>query len=668
MKKLFFLTASLLILCNTAFSQRVTNYILTSPDGQLKANISSGNSLTYDLTFMGKKILNASPLSMKLQSGEVLGQGKVTKTVSNKTDEQIQSPFYRASSVRNQYNGLTLKMKNCDVEFRAFNDGIAYRFICHLKKPYNVEKEQVEYHFPKDAVANVPYADIQTSQSTESRYRTAFESTYTTAGLSKLDTALFAFLPLSVDIDGVKVCISESHVESFPGLFLNYCGNNTLRGIHATYPKTEAHKVGYNNIQARATAHEPFEAKCQGERSFPWRMAIVGSDDKTIAQSNMTYLLAAPGRVKDISWIKPGLVAWDWWSNWDLEGVDFKAGINNDTYKYYIDFAQKFHIPYILLDEGWSKHDTDLVHTVADIDLPMLINYGKERGVGLLLWMGWDPLIEQMDEVCKRYSEMGIKGIKVDFMNRDDQKVMEFDWKLAATCAKYHLILDLHGNSKPAGLTRTYPNVLNVEGVFGMEQLKFGMGHDKKDDPFIDQVHYDCMIPFLRQVGGPLDYTPGAMRNASKSCFSSIYSGPMSQGTRCHQMALYVVFDAPLAMLCDAATNYLREAECTQFLSAIPTVWDETRVLDSKMGEYAVFARRKGNTWYVAAISDWTPRDLTVDLSFLKGNYQTEIFQDGVNAYRRATDYKRLTGKFSSDNKLSIHLESGGGYVCKLTK
>ena len=472
------------------------------------------------------------------------------------------------------------------------------------------------------------------------------------------------FLPLVVDAgEGVKVCITETHLENYPGLYLSSAkGGNQLTSVFAPYPK-KVEQGGHNQLQLLVTERENYIARVDGQRSFPWRIVIVTTEDKDLAASNLSYLLAAPSRVKDLSWIKPGKVAWEWWNDWNIEGVDFEAGINNDTYKAYIDFAASKGIEYVILDEGWAVNlKADLMQVVNEINLKELVDYAAQRNVGIILWAGYYAFERDMENVCRHYSEMGVKGFKVDFMDRDDQIMTDFNYRAAAMCAKYKLLLDLHGTSKPAGLNRTYPNVLNFEGVNGLEQLKWSPESH-------DQVKYDVMIPFIRQVAGPMDYTQGAMKNAVKDNYYPCYSEPMSQGTRCRQLALYVILESPINMLCDAPSNYMREPESTDFIAAIPTVWDETKVLDAKMGEYIITARRKGDVWYVGGITDWTSREMNIDLSFLpQGDYNVELFADGVNAHRKGTDYRKVTETLSSDKSLKIKMYPGGGFAAKIQK
>lgn len=639
-------------------------FTLVSPDGMLKTTITIGEQLTYDIVRNGKQILASSPISMTLDNGVVWGEKTSLSGSSTKSmDRMIPSPFYRANELRDCYNELILRFKkDWNVEFRAYNDGIAYRFVSRGKKPFNVVDERVGYCFPLDAVATVPYVKSGKDGDYDSQFFNSFENIYTTDQLSKLNKQRLMFLPLVVSLDeGVKVCITESDLENYPGLYLSTAeGENCLSGKHAPYPKRTV-QGGHNQLQMLVKERESYIAKVDQPRSFPWRIAIVTTSDKDLAASNLSYLLAAPSRVEDLSWIKPGKVAWEWWNAWNLDGVDFVTGVNNPTYKAYIDFASANGIEYVILDEGWAVNlKADLMQVVKDIDLKELVDYAASKNVGIILWAGYYAFERDMENVCRHYAAMGVKGFKVDFMDRDDQEMTAFNYRAAEMCAKYKMILDLHGTHKPAGLNRTYPNVLNFEGVNGLEQMKWSPAS-------LDQVKYDVMIPFIRQVSGPMDYTQGAMRNASKGNYYPCNSEPMSQGTRCRQLALYVVLESPFNMLCDSPGNYMRESESTEFIAEIPTVWDESIVLDGKMGEYIVTARRKGDVWYVGGITDWTARDIEVDCSFLGGKaYNATLLKDGVNAHRIGRDYKRETFPVKNSSKLKIHLAPGGGFALKI--
>lgn len=436
---------------------------------------------------------------------------------------------------------------------------------------------------------------------------------------------------------------------------------NGLKGVFAAYPEKVVPEV--RGLKGVVKSRKDYIARVDGETAFPWRVMIISEKDTELLDNDMVYKLATPARFSDFSWIKPGKVAWDWWNNWSLYGVNFRAGINTETYKYYIDFASKNGIEYVILDEGWSVPGAaDLMQVVPEIDLEEIIAHADKKNVGIILWAGFLAFDKDMERVCKHYSEMGVKGFKIDFMDRDDQVAVDFNHRAAAVGAKYKLLIDLHGTYKPTGLQRTYPNTINFEGVFGLEEVKWA-------EKGMDQVTYDVTFPFIRMIAGPVDYTQGAMMNANKENFRAVYTEPMSQGTRCRQLAEYVIFESPLNMLCDSPSNYEKEQECTSFIAGIPTVWDETLPLQAKIGEYIVTARRKGDVWYIGGLTNWEARDLEIDFSFLgAGAFKAEIFKDGINADLVAKDYQKENFQLSSDSKVKIHLAPGGGFVMKIVK
>lgn len=652
------------ILAATTFAQK--QFIVTSPDGRINATISLYDQLTYTITHDGQLVLDASPISLRLSDGEIWGENpRLAGSKKQNVSETIVSPFYRKNEIKDEYSELVLNFRGrWGIEFRVYNDGVAYRFVNNRRRPFNIAGEEVAYNFGKDVTAIVPYVAVGKDGDYESQFFNSFENTYTTDKISQLNKQRLMFLPLVADVgNGKKLLITEADLENYPGLYLtNAGGKNTLSGVFAPYPKA-SEQGGHNMLQFQVTQREDYIAKVEEQRTFPWRVAIISTSDKGLADSDMTYKLGAPSRVEDISWIKPGKVAWDWWNAWNVDGVDFTSGINNNTYKYYIDFAAKHGIEYVILDEGWAVNlQADLMQVVPEINLKELVAYGKKKNVGIVLWAGYHAFNRDMENICKHYANMGIKGFKVDFMDRDDQEMVQFNYQAAETCAKYKLFLDLHGMYKPAGLNRTYPNVLNFEGVHGLEQMKWSA-------PTVDQVTYDVMIPFIRQVAGPIDYTQGAMRNASKGNYFPVNSEPMSQGTRCRQLAMYVVFESPFNMLCDAPSNYMREPESLDFISNIPTVWDETITLDGKMGQYILTARRSGDTWYIGGLTNWDARDLDIDLSFLSGqNYNGILFRDGKNADRIGRDYKKETINLTGKKTLKVHLAPGGGFALKLER
>lgn len=665
MKRILSLLFIILAYCGIA--RGAESVTVSSPDGDIAAHINLNGNLSYSVDFKGKSVIRPSRLAISTADGTAAGTGAKARVADRRSaDTTVKSPFYRAESLKDKYNEVTVKVdKNWDVIFRIYDDGVAYRWVSKSKKPVTIKDETVEYRFAGDPCVAAPYVKKKKIKSFNQQFGNSFENVYTVDSMSSLDSRRLIFLPMVVEAaGGVKVLLSESALIAYPGLYLNKDKEDgVLKGVFAPYPK-KVKQGGHNNLQMLVTDREDYIARLDEARALPWRMAVISDRDTDLAASNMSYLLGEPSRVDDISWIKPGKVAWDWWNNWNLDGVDFVTGVNNDTYKAYIDFAAEKGIEYVILDEGWAVNgEADLMKVVDAIDLRQLVGYAAERGVGIILWAGFHAFDRDMENICRHYSEMGVKGFKVDFMDRDDQQMTAFNARAAEMCAKYHLVLDLHGTHKPAGINRTYPNVLNVEGVNGLEQVKWSKAPH-------DQVTYDVMIPFIRQAAGPMDYTQGAMRNASKGNYYPCNSEPMSQGTRCRQLALYMIFDSPLNMMCDTPSNYRRESECTDFIASVPTVWDETVVIDGRLGEYIVTARRSGDTWYIGGITDWNERDLEIDCSFLPDGvvYEADMFTDGINAARIGRDYRHEKGEVTGGGKLKIKMAPGGGFAARLTK
>ena len=636
----------------TAATAAPKDYTLSSPDGGLEVKITADDGISWSLYRDGACLLTPSRISMTLEDGTVYGTGK----------------FRTAKGSDDDNNSLTFKFKECDLVFKAFDDGVAYRFISRSKTPFKVVSEQAEFALPDDWSMYVPYVRDYTDNF-ETQYFNSFENTYSHIRISEWDSARLAFLPLLVEApEGVKLCIMETDLMNYPGMYLyNGDGDTSLEGSYARYPK-EMEQGGHNMLQMVVRSREDYIAKYDGATSFPWRIVAVSAEDKDLLANRLAYRLATPAAEgSDYSWVRPGKVAWEWWNDWNLTGVDFKTGINNDTYKYYIDFASKHGIEYVILDEGWAVNlKADLMQVVPEIDLEELVEYGRERNVGIILWAGYWAFDRDMENVCRYFSEMGVKGFKIDFMDRDDQMMVDFHRRAAETAAKYHLLVDFHGTYKPAGLDRTYPNVVNYEGVHGLEQMKWS-GEN------VDQVTYDVTIPFIRMVPGPMDYTQGAMRNASRGNYRPVNSEAMSQGTRCRQLAEYIVFNSPLTMLCDSPSNYMKEPECLEFISEVPTVWDEIVPLDGKVAEYVAVAKRKGDVWYVGGMTNWDARDMEVDLLQVLGDgeWTVEIFTDGVNADRAGCDYRKseyvLKAADNNTFRLGVHLAPGGGFAAKFT-
>jgi len=630
-----------------------TEFTVTSPGKLLTVKVSVDKDISWSVAGSGQTVIAPSVLSLSLVGEPVLGaRPKVSHSKTVSVDAVIEAPVYKKKTITDRYNELRLDFKgNYSLLFRAYDDGVAYRWLLRRDGQVTIKTEEAQFNFDAGYPAYIPYANSVD----KNVYQCSFENTYKYIRIGEMEDKP-AFTPLLVELkNGMKCAVVEADLEDYPGMFLRM-NKDTKRGFtgdFAPYPLKEE-TGGHNGLQMFVTENAPYIAKTKGTRAFPWRALIVSREDKDLLNNDMVYRLATPSKVAGTEWIQPGQLAWDWWNDWNLKGVDFEAGINTATYQYFIDFAASKGIKYILLDEGWAVKG-QLINTIPEIDMPAIIRYATSKNVGIILWCGWGPLRNDMEHVFDYYAKMGVKGFKIDFMDRDDQPVVDFYYHVAETAARHKMMVDFHGAYKPTGLQRTYPNVINFEGVFGLEQLKWA----NPDMPF-----NDVMISYIRMLAGPLDYTPGAMFNASKENFKPVFSSPMSQGTRCHQLALYVVFEAPLCMLADSPTNYEKEPECTDFITRIPTVFDCTEALAGKVGEYSAIARKKGDVWYVGAINNWDKRDVTLDFSFLgKGNFKAEIFRDGINAGKNGNDYKREVITVTPQTRLNIHLAEGGGWA-----
>ncbi len=631
--------------------QAQTAYSLTSPDNTISVDLTVGNILMYTVTVDGRRVLESSRLSMTINDGTMLGaDGRVINT-ARQTINQIIRPFVpeKNSTITDHCNELILEFEGGYVViFRAYNNGVAYRFRTGLGESLLVQAEEVVLNFPDNSRVYFPEEESQFSHN---------ERSYRYLPMDSVSTERLASLPLLVETGGLKVLVTESALENYPGMWVTGGDEGTLNGFWAHYPlRAEPNRNSDRNVPVVEEAD--YLALTDGDRSFPWRIMAIAKTDADLITNQLTYQLADENRIDDPSWISPGQVAWDWWNAWNIYYVSFRSGINTGTYKYYIDFASEHGIEYIILDEGWSSR-TDLLDIVPDIDLQQLLAYGREKDVGIILWMTWYNLDDQIEEAFERFEEWGVKGVKVDFMQRDDQWMVDYYWKVAEAAAEHKLLVDFHGAYKPAGLRRAYPNVITREGVMGLEHNKWSRD--------ITPEH-NLTLPFIRMVAGPMDYTPGAMLNASSRTFQIVYDRPMSMGTRVHQLAMYVVYESPLQMLADSPTNYLREPESVEFITSVPTVWDETVVLEAAVADYLVLARRSGDQWFIGGMTDEEAREFTIPLSFLDGRaYMATMISDGVNVDRYAGDYTIANRTVSRGEEVIIHMAPGGGWAARFT-
>jgi alpha-glucosidase len=644
---IFLLILALSFLTSGAFAQ--SSYDLRSPDERIEIRIRTAQGIRYDVLLRGQALLEDCTLTLDVDHKLFGREAKVIHSKERNVNDVLEPAVHQKfAKIRESFKELRLEMDGgYALVFRAYNEGAAYRLETTLpQQQVKIYGEGAGFHFPSNFITYYPQEDSFFSHN---------ERRYVPQRLSEIAPTFIATLPAVVDAgNGVKVAIAESDVEDYPGLWLQGTGGNGLNGTFPPYPLKEELK---NDRDFRVAEAADYIAVTNGTRTFPWRVMGIAEKDGDLLTNQLVWLLEKPSQVQDTSWIKPGKVAWDWWNYNNVYGVDFKAGVNTQTYKYYIDFAAKYQIPYIILDEGWYELG-NVLKVVPEVNMEELTAYGRQKNVGIILWVVWKTLDDKLIPALDQYAKWGVKGIKVDFMQRSDQLVMNYYFKVARETAKRKMLVDFHGDQKPASMTRTWPNLINAEGVRGLEWSKWGTETEPE---------HNVTLPFTRMFLGPMDYTPGAMLNAQKDSFAPIFKRPMSLGTRCHQLAMYVIYESPLQMLADSPSNYLREPEAMEFLARVPTEWDETKVLDARIAEYVAVARRNGADWYVGAMTNWTPRDLEVDLSFLpEGNFQMDAYQDGMNAERFASDYKLVKSQVNKSAKLKIHLAPGGGWAARI--
>lgn len=623
-------------------------YTVVSPDKSVTLSVTVGSNVTYSLSQDNKELIAPSVIAFKTDA-EKSSSWKVSKTKQSTHNETL-TPVVKqkTSSIADQYNELHLDFSNgLALEWRAYNNGIAWHWVTTYKKPYKVLEEQAGFSLDKEGKAWYPKEDGFFSHN---------ERRYVPYKLDSIDDSKLASLPALFEVKGTKLLLTESGLFNYAGMWLRGKGAGVLQGVFPAYPKE---KKVTSDRDEQVVSRENYIASINGPQSFPWRIVMIAREDKDLLANQLVYQLAPPS-TGDYSWVKPGKVQWDWWHYNNIYDVDFRAGVNNDTYKYYIDFASKYGIEYVLLDEGWC--DTrDLMKLTPGINVKELVDYAKAKNVDILLWSSWLVLDKQMDIALDKFAEWGVKGIKVDFMQRDDQDMVNYYEKVSKAAAARKLLVDFHGAYKPTGWIRTYPNVLTSEGVMGNEISKF--------ENWIDPPH-TTTLPFIRMAAGPMDFTPGGMQNVQKDAWARIPGEPLTLGTRSNQLAMYVIYESPLQMLCDLPTHYYHEPVAMEFLKTVPSQWTNTIPLYGKVGEYVAMARQAPNgDWYIGAMTDWTARDLTIDLSFLpEGKYKIDSWKDGLNADKNAKDCKMESGVTDNHSSLTIKMTTGGGYVARITK
>lgn len=642
----YFLGLVLFLVCNTIDAQ---SYKLQSPDGHLKLSIYIEEQLRWDLSYDENTLIENGDFSLMLNN-EMLFKDKVKplKAVQSNKKELIESVVpVKFKQLQTEYNMLLLHFRNkVSLEFRLYNEGLAYRLVLGQKETLIVGSEDINITFPERCEVYFPKED---------KLQSHYERMYIHSRLDSIKENSFASLPLLVKTkEGINILITDADLYDYPNMFLQKGEGNTLKSL---FPKAVLEARAADRGADRnevITKEAAYIANTQGSRPLPWRVFAIAKEDKQLLENQMVFNLSRKEE-RDFSWVKPGKVAWDWWNNNNIYGVDFKSGINTETYKYYIDFASDFGLEYIILDEGWSASTVDILNCNNDIDVPALVEYGKSRNVKVILWVLWKPLYENIDKVLSLYQQWGVAGVKVDFMQRADQQMVNIYHDIASKAADYKMLVDFHGAFKPSGLSRAFPNVLSYEGVKGLENTKWSK--------LITPGH-DLTLPFIRMVAGSMDYTPGAMVNRQEENYWISWSQPMSMGTRAHQVAMYIAYESPLQMLADNPSNYRKEAETTRFISKLPVVFDETFAIDACIGDYLVIARKKGSQWFLAGLNGAEERDVEIELSFLKQlNWNAEIFMDGLNANTHAEDYRLVNKRIGNEETLKVKMAKGGGFV-----
>ena len=648
------LTIVLFLLTSFSFGQ--SSFQLTSPSGEIKIEVKFSDSIYYSVHVNNDLILDRSTAALITPSKTLGAKPPLSKSSTKSVRETIVNPVpFKRKNIPDHYNELTLRFRDqYSLVFRAYDDGIAYRFVTAMKDSLVINNEIASVKF---AQADTVYFSAVNKRDNSDIFHTSFEELYQKAKLKNISPSQVSFSPLLVD-GKVKVLLTESDLFDYPGMFIRGTNRDELRGVFAGYPDKEQIQGGEFK-QPVVVKRKNYIAKTAGSRSLPWRVFVLAKDDKELLDTDLVYRLGSPAKEQDWSWVKPGICTDEWIVGINLHGVDFKAGINTETYKYYIDFADRFGMKYVMLDAGWSDNN-DLFKITEGLDLQAIADYAKSKNIGLCLWTLSMTLDRQLEEAMKMFNRLGVKFVMTDFMDRDDQKMMRFYQRIAESAAEHKIMIMFHGAFKNAGFERTYPNSVTREGVLGSE---YNIWSDKASP------EHDLLIPFIRMAAGPMDYEPGFMTNANKRTFRALPDHVMSQGTRCHQLAMFVAYDSPMQVFSGDPSAAWLDIAYTSFLGSLPTMWDETTVLDARLGDYLLLLRKKDNDWYIAGMTDWTSRELEVDLSFLgKGKFQITICEDGVNAEKYGSDYRMRFQKVSCSDRIKINMAPGGGYVAKIIK
>ncbi|SFP81253.1 glycoside hydrolase family 97 protein [Parafilimonas terrae] len=631
-----------------------------SPSGKICVKVWMDKKLSYSVWDNNQLIVAPSFIDMILQDGKTLSLNNSIRSSSvKKISDTITSPVpEKRKIIPDVYNELSIKFKQpFKLQFRAYDDGVAYRIITGFKDSIIIKDEVADFNFPGESSGY--FQEIPFNDSTD-MFQTSFENVYTFKKLSEFPISSIAYSPiLIVPKSNPKIAITESDLEDYPGMFVTGAGTASLKAVFAHYPLQE--KINWALYsQSLVAKRADYIARTKGTRTFPWRVLMIAEEDKDLPSNDMVYRLASPSRVADVSWIKPGNITDEWIIDLNLYNVPFKAGRNTASYKYYIDFAKRFGFDRIMMDAGWSDNN-DLLKVVPEIDMDTLVAYAKKQGVKIAVWTQALTLNRQLDSALDQFNKWGIDFIMTDFIDRDDQVAVDFHQRVAEACAKHKIMIMFHGTYPPKGFNRTYPNAVTREAVLGSE---YNMWSDK---PSPD---HDLLLPFTRMLAGAMDYEPGMLINMTKENFRNINGYVMSQGTRCHQLAMLAVYDNPMQFFAGNPSQGFTEPAYMELWGSIPTTWDQTIILDAKVGEYIITAREKDGNWYIGGMSNWSERDLPVNFDFLDegSKYKATICKDGMNAERYASDYIIDSLTVTKKDNMQMHLAPGGGFLIKLEK
>ncbi|MGA3325793.1 MAG: glycoside hydrolase family 97 protein [Terriglobia bacterium] len=628
---------------------------LASPDGavQIIFRLTTGQAPTYSVRFRGKSVVEDSPLSLEFRQGGTWGAGQeITSVRRDAHDETYPIVVGKSSQARDHYDQMIVALRETaaphrkiELQFRAYSDGVAFRYFIpeqDLLGQFEILSERSEFRFPADYTCwAAQYGSFTTSQERE----------FDRISLDRIQPGAIVGLPLTISLGGTTtVALTEANLRDYAGMYVEGVAGHPHTVVTRLSPPPDGGGVA---VRARAPHYTP------------WRVLMLGGKPGDLIESNIVLNLSDPCALGDTSWIFPGKTVFPWWPHFKAQ-PPVPSRMTTENQKYYIDFAEEIHARYMEFEPPWygpevqavrDPESLDITKAIPELDMPEILSYGRQHGVGLIIWMHWKALRKQMDEALALYDKWGAKGIKCDFMDSDNQTMVNFYEEVVRKCAQHHLLVDFHGAYKPTGLRRTYPNLITREGVMGAEYNK----SSHRATPL-----HNVTLPFTRMLAGPMDYTPGGFRNVTAEQFTVNHDYPMVMGTRCHQLAMYVVYESPLMMVSDSPEAY-RGAVGTDFIRQVPTSWDETRVLAGEVAEYVVIARRLGKDWYIGAMTNWTPRHLVISLAALgSGNWQAEVYKDGPDAARTPTDIAHLQMTLPSSRPLEIDMAPGGGWAAHL--